>query len=1039
MNRQRICLLLLSVLVFLGQANAATLESTFFTRSDQTPPEEVTITGVVLDAKTAEPIIGAAVVLKADMARGVATDVNGKFTFTAPKDVSELEVSFLGYETQTVKVNKQRDLKVLLMPTTFEIEEMVITGMQRKKEEAFTGDYRRVQGEDIIKINPNNVLAALQAFDPSFRILDNNSAGSNPNALPEFRMKGDVQLGTGIDPGNMDIMLGGIANLPNMPLFMLDGFEVSLQRIMELEPERIKEVVILKDAAATAVYGSKASNGIIVFETKAPMPGKLNVIYSTNMGLTVPDLTDYNLMNAEQKLEAEWLAGFYNPNNPTQMNTYNRYKADVMRGVDTYWLSQALQTPLIQRHTLSLQGGATELRYNLSLSHNRNPGVMKKSGRNMTSFNFDLTYRTGKLNIVNSLNLGDNVGNNSPYGSFSQYTRVNPYYRMYDDEGKLIKILDVKNRGVGESSAIISNPLYNATLEHKDRQRSISFTENIMMEYRFLPTLRLSGNLGFIKTFANSEKFLSPNHTSFEIYKDIDLTKRGSYDKSIGEATTWNGNVSIDYNLQKREHTLTMFGRWDISSRVNNALALTAHGYPNEHMNDFLFGFDMPNRPTGGDSKTRSIGLIGQVSYMYATRYSVDLSLRTDLSSSFGADNRLAPFWSLGGRWNVDREKWFTRNDWISELSLRSSIGVTGSQNYSPYQAIQTYTFNHFMHPYVSSDVIGAELMALGNPNLGWSSTLEKSLGVNASFLKNRLHASFSMYDNYTDQLLVDFTAAPSVGFDSYIENAGAIRNTGYQFNVSLFLYENISERIQWIVSLNGANNRNRVEKISNSLEAYNRAALENKNAAPPMYVEGESTSRIFLVPSLGIDPATGQELYLNKDDQPTFIWSAADKRAVGDSNPDLHGNINSSFTYKNLSLSCSFMYEFGAQRYNNTLVEKIENADLAYNADARVLTERWSPDNREALYKAINIKGQSTNASTRFLQDYNEMRFSAISLSYRFEPGVHEFLNRLNIGSMTLSGHMNDIGRFSSIKQERGLDYPFARTFSCSLSIVFK
>ena len=208
-----------------------------------------------------------------------------------------------------------------------------------------------MSGDDLLKRNPNNLLMALQQFDPSFRVMENQEMGSDPNSMPEFRIRGDVQLGNngaGLerDAQQMQMFINGYANIPNMPLFVLDGFQVSIETIMNLEPERISEVVILKDAAATAIYGSKASNGVVVFETKKPLAGRLRFTYANNIGVTYPDLTDFNLMNAEEKLETEWKAGFFHTDNAEQMNTYNRYRRYIEEGVDTYWLSQPLRTAI---------------------------------------------------------------------------------------------------------------------------------------------------------------------------------------------------------------------------------------------------------------------------------------------------------------------------------------------------------------------------------------------------------------------------------------------------------------------------------------------------------------------------------------------------------------------------------------------------------------------------------------------------------------------------------------------------------------------
>ena len=314
----------------------------------QKPTQGVTIykiSGIVIDASTKEPLPGASIILKENKGMGVVTDFDGKFFIEVPQGTSALLVSFVGYEEETVNVTggNMENLEIKLTEKTTEIEDVVVTGMAPRKVESFSGGYVSVKGSELKKISPNNLLKALQVFDPSFRIVENNNAGSNPNAMPEFRLRGDVQLGNGgMDANSMEMMMGDYSQRPNMPLFVLDGFETTLQRIVDLDPERVESITILKDAAATAIYGSKASNGVLVVETKKPLPGALNISYSMNMGISVPDLSDYNLMDAEEKLEYERMAGVFSTT--SQLNYYNKYKEEILRGVDTYWLSEPLRT-----------------------------------------------------------------------------------------------------------------------------------------------------------------------------------------------------------------------------------------------------------------------------------------------------------------------------------------------------------------------------------------------------------------------------------------------------------------------------------------------------------------------------------------------------------------------------------------------------------------------------------------------------------------------------------------------------------------------
>lgn len=996
------------------------------------------VNGTVVDAKSGETLTGASIVLKETRGMGVVTDADGKFHIELLEgSATALVVSFVGYETEEVKLPQTGDLAnvtVKMSPVVSELEGVVVTGMAPRKVSGYTGRYVTVKGEELKRLNPNNLLEALSLFDPSFHIVENNLRGSDPNTLPEFRLRGDVQLGTvGSDAANFQMLMGDYSNRPNMPLFILDGFEASLQRIVDLDPERVESITILKDAAGTALYGSKASNGVLIFETKKPKPGALRLSYGGDIGISVPDLSDYNLMNASEKLEYEYAAGLFKT--AEQLNYYNKYKQEILRGVNTYWLSQPLRTAITHRHSLTMDGGDEAVRYSLTLNYGDEYGVMKKSDRSNMGLNFMLQYRRKKWNISNSLNLSNTEGNNSPYGNFSDYTKLNPYYRLTDENGRYQQYIEDKFVGNGNQRVTVTNPLYNTQFPYKNFSKNFNIVDNFSLEYALMENLRLQGQVSFSRGIARSEVFLSSNHTSFV---NQPLEERGSYSKNTGESVGWSANASVIYNFVKDKHGLFANLRWNVESSTSDGLNLSAKGFPNDNMTDFLFGFEMDNRIRGNESTRRSVGMLGSLSYMYDQRYSVDVNVHGDLSSQFGSNTHMAPFWSVGVRWNMHREKWLEGKN-VSNLALYANMGITGSQGYQPYQAIETYSFRDLMFTYPGAPTLGAQLMGIGNPDLGWSKTFSKTISGEVGLWNNRLNLTASYYHNYTDEMLLDNNIQPSTGFATITRNVGAVLNEGIEVGVNALVVNDYNRQIQWSVSLNGSHNRNVIKKLSNELKEMNKRALEEDRDILPLYEEGQSTTILKLVPSLGIDPATGKEMFLKRNGEKTFVWDPDDKRVVGDTEPKMRGSLYSSLTWKNLSAAVGFSFQFGADAYNSTLVDKIENINIAYNVDRRAGgPDRWSENNRYAKYKRMDFIDQETPTSTRFLQRVNEFVFNSVSVGYRFEPKQFRFLEACKIASMSLNASMQDVGRISSIRQERGLEYPFARNFNLSLSILF-
>ena len=1006
-------------------------------RQGESEKEWFNVSGMIVDKDTQEPLIGATVLItdgtgKSNGARGCITDIDGKFSLRLSRNES-ISLSFVGYETVSRQITKNENNLVIELKPSIELDDVVITGISRRSKNSFTGNYVEVKGDQLRKMNPTSILKGLQFFDPSFKILENNKTGSDPNAEPDFQIRGDQSLGT-TSLNSMDLMLDNVSSRPNTPLFVLDGFTVPMSRILDLDPERVESITILKDAAATSVYGSRAANGVVVVETKVAPDGALSVSYNGTMTVQTPDLTDYNMMDAATKLDTEWRAGLYNPSNAAQMNLYNKYRRNVLGGVNTYWLSKPLRTAMQHRHSASVAGGTEAFRYSFDVNASMQPGVMKGSENNTTGVNFNMTYLKDNFTMRANISLSESNSNNSPYGSYSQYTRLNPYYIPEDANGRQLKILD--NNTVSGQSKVITNPLYDATVGINDATNSLSVTTSLSLEYMILNNLRITEQISYSRGMAGTDRFLPADHTSFEL--EDDLTRKGSYFKSTGNMASWSSNLGINYNLVLNKHLFSVFGNWTISEDKNNYVNLSATGYPDSHMNDFIFGNKMETNMSniGNENISRSIGLIGQFSYSYDNRYSLDFNLSGEASSRY-ANHNLVPFWSVGGRWNAHNESWL--KGYLSNLVFRASYGITGEQNFSPSDVIEYYTFSETMRPYDSFSVLGALLSGLNNTELNWAKTHNTSLSVDFGFWKNRVNVAFNYYDNITKELLTSYDLAPSTGYPTMVMNAGELQNRGFDLSVNVIAMQNLRKEFFWTVNANANRNRNKIRKLSDYLKKVNEEQMKSADAPLPQYREGESTTTLYVVRSLGVDPVTGKEVYLKRDGTKTFVWNANDKVPVGDTNPKISGTLSTSINWKDLSCTLGFTYKYGGVVYNQTLVDKIENQNVAYNLDRRAGQGRWEKPGDVTSYVGFSPTGANTPASTRFIMDDNEIRFATMNVGYRFSADDFKFLRDSNIDVLVLNFTTNDLARISPIKMERGLDYPFARSYTMSLSIMFR
>lgn len=1009
------------------------------------------VKGTVFSEDDRLPVIGATVRIEGSTT-GTATDSNGKFHLANVPSDARITISYIGMVSQTLKAATVMNVK--MKSDMHALDEVVVTGIFERKKEGFTGSANRMSGDEIRKLTSGNVLNAIQALDPGFRMGDNMMSGSNPNSIPDFNMRGQSSMGD-YSTDETVIMRGDIDTRPNQPLFVLDGIiNVGVTKIMDLDPAQIESITLLKDAAAMAIYGSQASNGVVVVETKAPAAGKLRVTYNGNYKVEYPDLTDYDLLNAAEKLELERRAGYYDAigNDQNIVNRYNAYRwklLEVQRGVDTYWMSQPIHTVFAHRHGLNLEGGNESLRYKLYVGLNQAPGVMKGTGIYGKSVSLDIRYRYKGLLISNIAYVDHTKSDRtSPYGTFSQYTLLNPYYRITDENGAIKQYLEqsiISSDYTSSAGMTVGNPMYNTQFHSLDKNVAFEVRDAFRAEYTPIPNLRLAMDFTVTKTVSDLDIFKSGNHTDFLTVTDLD--QRGSYSWSNSTSDSWDLAFTVNYNkVWNNKHVLSAYGRYSINETKSHTAGAYATGFPNDNMDEIWLGAKT-QYTTGDESTARAFGGVATVSYTYDQRYAADFNVRLDASSQFGRNNRYAPFWSAGLRWNADKEKFIKKLNLFDELILRATYGITGTQGFSPYQALQMYTYNNTMRIYQSSDVVGTLLYGMGNPDLQWQTTNAFNLGLDFNMFKRVLSGRLEYYYRLTKNTVLDYSLAPSVGFDNIKDNIGNISNEGYEFTLRLMPYNNLHKQMNFSIIANGSHNKNTIKKISNALRIRNQEQLKedpdnpNKLSRPlPRYEEGYSQTMIWAVRSLGIDPMSGREIFLNRNGERVSEWNSVDMVPVGDTEPDLIGTLSTNFNWRGLSVSIAARYQFGGQYYNKTLVDKVENADLSYNVDKRAYTDRWLNPGDLAKFKAVtrDVNGSQTKASTRFLMDRNELVLNTINVQYRFEQRREQFLRKLGLSSATVGMYMEDLFHWSTIKQERGITYPMSRQISMSLNLTF-
>lgn len=979
------------------------------------------ISGVVYSADDNEPLIGAQVrIVGANVV--TITDVNGRFSFKSVElKKQKLQVSYIGMETQTVTAG--HEMKVVLKRDSKTLSDVVVNGYFTRKKQTFTGAAKTVTSDEIMKVAPNNILQTLATLDPSLNIAQNNAAGSNPNAVPDLVIRSTTSLSTSNEVGL------------NAPLIVIDGVEQSLQALYDMDINDIERVDILKDASATALYGENAANDVIVIERKRVSQSPVRIRYTVTPQLSFADLSSYDYCNAAQKLELEKRAGLYKSETGKLDESYFEKLALVTSGIDIDWKSKPVRNSFSHNHSLSISGRGSGLDYNVNANYQNTQGVMKDDGRTRYGMNVYLSY-TAINNLVITLRAShDQLNiNSSKYGSFSSYLECNPYDSPYDQYGNLRS----------ELSYEMNNPLYEASLSSFDKSQSRTQQVSLDVRYNIKPNFFITAQGSYNTSRGTSDVFRSPDSHDFKNVTNI--SQKGKYTLGNTGSDQWAAKLVGNYihNFDNDGTMLTLNLGGEIKRSKSTSSTLVATGFLSDEQNDIAYATTYPDggKPSGSEDLSASLGGFLAANFMWKNRYVLDGSYRVSGSSKFGSDHRYAPFWSVGAGWNIHNEEFAKKLGWINTLRLRGSYGYTGSVKFSSYQAVTTYKYNS---DYLSYTGVGAIPMGMANPDLKWQTTKKLNVGITSSLFGDRLNVNFDVYNEKTTDMLIDRSLPPSSGTTSVKANLGSQTSNGIEFSLWGKIIK--TRDWEWSLSVNGLHSKTTINNISDAMKRMNEQNASgftssdgstNIASSSPLfqYREGESPSAIYAVRSAGIDPATGNEIFIKKDGSYTYKYDSKDQVSCGDTNPTLQGSISSMLQYKNFSLTASFSYRFGGEMYNSTRALKVENVNPRKNCDVRAFTDRWT--NVGDVKPYIDIAKATGNTSVytdRFVEKDDELWLSSLYLQYNVPM---TFLKKLHIQKMYLGIGTEDLFRITSAKYERGTSYPFSRSINMSASLTF-
>ena len=580
------------------------------------------------------------------------------------------------------------------------------------------------------------------------------------------------------------------------------------------------------------------------------------------------------------------------------------------------------------------------------------------------------------------------------------------------------------------SAGFQANPLYNATLSSFSTSRTQNLRNTVDAKWEITPDFYVSGQFNVDIESSQSDRYISPDDAQF--LSKTEPSERGTYRLGTSKGFNYDGKLVLNYGraLDSQGSGFVVNAGTDIQHTNLTSSYVTAMGFLKDNLSDikYALGYDPSSLPSGSETLLAKVGFFASGNIYFRNRYFADISYRTSGSSAYGSENRFAPMWSFGLGWNLHKEKFLDDVEWIDVMRLTWSWGYNGQTTGSPYQAITTYRYDNKNMYYTG---VGTVPIRMGNPELKWQRVLKNNIGIDLTLFKERLVLSFDYFRNTTKDQLMSIPLPASTGAENITVNFGENQNTGYDFSVAAQIIR--SRNWAWTSVINGSHVKDRIKRISNTLK---NTSYQVDLDSPLMlrFREGGSQYDIYAVRSAGIDPATGQEIFIKKNGEYTFKYDTEDEVVVGNTQPKLQGTWLNTLRYKGWSLNFVFSYTFGGDTYNKTLWEKVENIDPRYNVDERAFTDRWKRPGDLSRYLAIRQTTQKYN-SERFVERLNELWLSSATISYEFQA---KFLKRLGFKRLAVGVGVTDLVRFSSVKYERGTSYPYSRTINLMIRPTF-
>lgn len=1003
-------------------------------------PPVVTVRGVVMDEE-GNPLPGATVKVKGS-AKGVSTGVNGGFTIDIPEN-SVILVSYTGFEAKEVNAGRVNNLSVSLKKSVSSLDETVVVAYGNSTQRSNTGAITVIKGEQIQSLPNRSFDKSLQGLVPGLQIT--NGTGQPGGGVSSMVLRG---ISTGADA------LAG--STVRNPLIVIDGIPITQDNfqntvgatstpvtnpLAQLNPADIESITALRDAAAIALYGSKASNGVILVTTKKGQPGKTVFSYRTQVDFAfLPNRNLRDILNQEEYLEM--IYDTYRNTNATvwtdqaiRKDLYNKFPYRVS-GTDTsFYPAPDLEKELYQdaattfSNQISISGGNDKSNFYINFEYTNQNGIVKNTGYDRKSFRINyenkplywLTLGTATALSYNAQRLSDGLEGGGTFGSISTLSPLNP---IRNENGEYIMLYPW-----GGPRSNTQNP--KAALEY-NLSSNIAYRgiSKIYGEARFLKYFRFSSSLGIDFMLA---EVLEKTDPRFRV-KNTNLGSIVDYDRRNANIITTN-TLTVKLPSYKKHEIGILLGQ--------EAQIATSREIGGEVKGDSLALpiYDQLTSPRymattlkGISHKQTSLSIFGQLNYSYNKKYFLSASIRKDGSSRFGARELWGNYWSVGGGWILTEEPLLNAlTRYISFLRFRGSIGISGNSGaVGPSTKFDILTQGTYAGR--TSIIMGPEP---GNPDIRWEKTFSWNAGLDATLFNDRISLNLDLYNKKTTDLIYGTVLAPVSGFIGVGANIGDIRNTGMEIGIS----GSVIKRKNWRWNLSASLSKNKNVLIKSNVPFYTLAASNLANE------EGRNFNSFYLRRWIGVNPENGKPQWMDADGKEISTYSKAAREFVGKPQPDGFGSFSSTLSYKKIELGIQFYYQYGCQIIYSKMMTLMNDGATPYINQSRNALDYWKQpgDISKNPRRILNNSDGGRNISTRYMLEGDYIKLNNVKLAYSINLSTIE---RIGIKYLKAFMQGNNLAIWTKLSDQDpdnadlggGITspYPNSRTYSIGLQANF-